>query len=185
MREEKKKGRGCDRLEKQAVIGLTSRCIAVNTFWFATVNESHFLLNNEKKITRTPRLLGRQKRWCVTFTWMQIIAACHNHLFMRRPSISWRVYLRHGSALSSILPRCWERCQPPGVTRRQTRQRNNTSKARFTRRVQFKSAELCISATDTITGWLVSVAYLHFLSQSICGLAAYQGLAVDADRWSA
>lgn len=46
---EKKKGRGCDRLEKQAVIGLTSWCTAVNTFWFATVNESHFPLNNKIK----------------------------------------------------------------------------------------------------------------------------------------
>lgn len=42
-------GRGCDRLEKQAVIGLTSRCIPVNTFWFAAVNESHLPLNNKIK----------------------------------------------------------------------------------------------------------------------------------------
>lgn len=41
-------------------------------------------------------------------------------------------------------------------------QRNNTSAARSTRRVQFKSTELCISAADIITERPVSVEYLHF-----------------------
>lgn len=67
------------------------------------------------------------------------------------------------------------------------RRAGETTQAKLTSpdRVQFKSAELCIPATATITGWLVSVAYVHFLSQSICGLLAYRGLAVDADGWSA
>lgn len=121
--------------KKQAVIGLTSRCIPVDTFWFATVNESHFLLNNKIK---THLSLTDKKRWRVTFTRMQMMAACHHHLFMRRPCVSWRVYLRQGSSFPSIVAQRWESCQSPGVTRRQERKKNNKSATCFSRRVRFK-----------------------------------------------
>lgn len=103
---EKKKGRGCDRLEKQAVIGLTSWCIAVNTFWFATVNESHFLLDNEKK-NNVHASTPRQTKALMRHFYMDANYRCVSQSFIHEETfhllaglpVPWRCSFLHPAAL--------------------------------------------------------------------------------------
>lgn len=44
---EGKKAEGCDRLEERAVIGLTSRSVAVDTFGVPLLMKAHFLTKNK------------------------------------------------------------------------------------------------------------------------------------------
>lgn len=119
-------GRGCDRLEKQAVIGLTSRCILVNTFWFAAVNESHFPLNNKIKT----------HLWTPWQTKSADASLLHGCKLLPRVTIiySWGGPASLGGftcAREGLFASIVERCQSPGVTRRQARWRNNRGGVQF------------------------------------------------------
>lgn len=176
IRKKKKPSRGCDRLEKQVVIGLTSRCIPVDTFWLATVNKSHFLLNNKVNThLQTPwqtksadaSLFRGCKFWLrVTIIYSWGGPPCGGGFTCAREALSPPPWLR------------WESCQSPGETRRQARKNNNKSATCFSRRVRFKER-------NDVSLWLTqSEEDLSALNGSISCHGRPNGLLGHLRHWS-
>lgn len=139
------------------MIGLTSRCIAVNTFCFATVNESHFPLNNKIK---THLATPWQTKALMRHFYMDANYCCVSPSFIHeRGLLCVGAFLPAPSRCS--FPR-QERCHPSSDGETDVPGKQHAPLA--PRQVQFKSTELCISRADTITERLVRPGYLHFLS---------------------